>query len=170
MPAPQPPFDAASMSVRELLASYVAILDELETRHIIRTRNSPLGDLAETLAQRMYGGTLQKNSGKSFDLLTEDGQRVQVKARAVIPGKPAGAFSALRTWDFELGLFILLDAATYDILWARELTPESAEPLGYKYGYTNSTTIAVRRVATVGRDVTDALTAAYDRIDEPADE
>lgn len=87
---------------RELLASYVAILDELRHRSVIRTCNSPLGDLAETLAQRAYGGELAPNSAKSYDLLTSDGRRIQVKARTVeAADKRSQTFSAVRSWSLD---------------------------------------------------------------------
>lgn len=39
-------------TVRQLLASHVAVLDELLRQGVVRTRNAPLGDLAETIALR----------------------------------------------------------------------------------------------------------------------
>jgi len=56
------PFCPQELTVRQLLASHVAVLDELLARGVVRTRNSPLGDLAETIALRAYGGSLAPNS------------------------------------------------------------------------------------------------------------
>ncbi|GAA3339128.1 hypothetical protein GCM10017714_13360 [Curtobacterium pusillum] len=163
-----PPFDPAELTVRQLLASSVAVIDELLRRELIRTRNAPLGDLAESLALRAYGGTLAPNSEKSYDLLTPDGTRVQVKARMVQPSdaRPQ-AFSAVRSWDFDLALFMLFDAGTYDLTWARELTREEAEPLGRRVEHTNSWAVLVRQVEGAGGDVTERLADAYGRLDEP---
>ena len=36
-----------NLTVRNLLASYSAIIDELRRREIVRSSNSPLGDYAE---------------------------------------------------------------------------------------------------------------------------
>jgi hypothetical protein len=94
----RPPFDPAALTVRQLLASSVAVIDELLRRGLIRTRNSPLGDLAESLALRAYGGELAPNSEKSFDLGTADGRRLQVKARLVrLDDKRSQTFSAFRS-------------------------------------------------------------------------
>jgi hypothetical protein len=164
----QPPFDPADLTVRQLLASSVAVVDELLRRELIRTRNAPLGDLAESLALRTYGGTLAPNSEKSYDLLTPDGTRVQVKARVLQPNDTRSqTSSAVRSWDFDLALFLLFDAGTYDLTWARELTDDEAEPLGRRVEHTNSWAVLVRQVENAGTDVTERLADAYDRLDEP---
>lgn len=166
---PGPPFDPAGLSVRELLASYVAILDELKRRDLVRTRNSPLGDLAESIAVRAYGGSLAPNSEKSYDLLTKGGGRIQVKARTVQAGDTRTQnFSAVRSWDFDAALFMLFDADTYALVWARELSRDETQALGRRVEHTNSSSILVRGVAQIGTDVTALIRAAYDRIDEPA--
>src|SRR3546814_20590701 len=56
---------------------------DLIHRGLIRTRNPPLGDLAEHLVWKAYGGTLADNSAKSYDVTDADGRRIQVKARAI---------------------------------------------------------------------------------------
>jgi hypothetical protein len=162
-----PSFDPAAMSVRDLLHAQVAIIDELLARGIVRTRNSPLGDLAETLALRAYGGALAPNSEKSWDLTANDGRRIQVKARLVdLADRRSQNFSAVRSWGFDAALFLLFDARTYALTWARELTAPECQALGRRVEHTNSTTILTRQVAGVGVDVTDMISAALDRIDE----
>lgn len=157
------------MTIRSLLHAQVAIIDELLARGIVRTRNSPLGDLAETLALRAYGGSLAPNSEKSWDLTTADGRRIQVKARLVDPvDRRSQNFSAIRSWGFDAALFLLFDARTYDLTWARELSAMECQALGRRVEHTNSTTILTRQVATAGTDVTGAISAALDRIDEPS--
>lgn len=167
-PEPQTPFEPADMSVRELLASYVAILDELTRRGVIRTRNSPLGDLAETLAVRAYGGSLAPNSQKSYDVLTPGNRRIQVKARLVSRlDKRSQNFSAFRSWEFDTALFLLFDTNTYDLIWARELTLEEVQRIGRRVEHTNSSAILVRDVAAVGKDITSLFSYAFDAIDGP---
>lgn len=167
-PVPVPPFRPVDLSVRELLASYVAILDELRHRSVIRTRNSPLGDLAETLAQRAYGGKLAPNSEKSYDLLTSDGRRIQVKARTVdAADRRTQIFSAVRSWSFDAALFLLFDASTFDLIWARELTRDESQAVARVNEHTASSRIIVRDVARLGKEVTGIVTDAYNRIDEP---
>jgi len=161
-------FDPSRLTVRELLAAYVSILDELLSRRLIRTRNSPLGDLVESLALRAYGGELAPNSQKSYDVLAADGRRVQVKARLIDPAdKRSQNFSAFRSWDFDIALFVVFDTGTYDLLWAREVTQDEAREIGRWVGHTASSRLLVRQVASIGTDVTARLAEAYDRIDEP---
>jgi len=162
------PFDPTALSIRQLLAASVAVVDELLRRGLVRTRNAPLGDLAETIALRAYGGVLAPNSEKSYDLLSDDGKRVQVKARLVDPAdRRSQPFSAFRSWDFDIALFVLFDSRTYDIIWARELTSAETHELGRRVEHTNSSAVLVRQVAPAGRDVTRALIAAFDGLDEP---
>lgn len=168
-----PPFDPRALSVRQLLASGVAIIDELLRRGVVRTRNSPLGDLAETIALRAYGGTLAANSEKSYDLTTAQGRRIQVKARLVDPAdRRSQNFSAFRSWNFDAALFLLFDSASYDLLWARELTVEETKAIARRVEHTNSSAIVIRHVAAAGIDVTEPVRAAYSNIDDapPADE
>jgi hypothetical protein len=163
MTATPPPFEPSELTVRQLLASYIAVLNELLRRGLVRTRNPPLGDL------RAYGGELAPNSEKSYDLRRPDGHRVQVKARVVDPlDKRSQAFSAFRSWDFEEALFLLFDAASYDLIWARELTRAETVNIGRRVEHTNSSAVAVRNVLHGGRDVTALMRDAYERIEEPA--
>jgi len=159
-------FDASKLTVRQLLATYVAILDELIDRGLVRTRNPPLGDLAEHIVWKAYGGELAANSGKSYDIIDADGRRVQVKARAIeLTNRRTQAFSAVRSWDFDSVVFLNIDSATYDIVWARELTAAEALALGKRRELTNSSAISIAGVLTAGIDVTERLRAAYDGLD-----
>ena len=160
------PFDASKLTVRQLLAAYVSILDELISRRLIRTRNSPLGDLAEHIVWKSYGGVLADNSAKSHDIIDVDGRRIQVKARAIaLSDRRTQAFSAVRSWDFESIIFLNFDSATYDIVWARELSRAEAEPLGRRRELTNSAAISIAAVQSSGTDITDRIKAAYDGLD-----
>ncbi len=161
------PGDPAEASVRELLSTYSTVLAELRRRDLIRTNDSPLGGLAETLALRTYGGTLAVNSAKSYDLITADGLRMQVKARrADRDDRRSQGFSAFRSWDFDTALFLLFDAADYSLVWAKLLTSEATQALGRRSEHTNSTTILTRQVATHGADVTAHLAGIYDALSD----
>jgi hypothetical protein len=159
-------FDPTTLTVRQLLAAYVAIIDELLSRGLVRTRNPPLGDLAEHIVWKAYGGTLADNSAKSYDIIDEAGRRVQVKARAIeLSDRRTQAFSAIRSWDFEAVVFLNVDSATYDIVWARELTKDEAMSLGRRRELTNSSAISVSAVRALGIDVTEKVRAAYEGLD-----
>lgn len=168
MKSPVLPFVPADLSIRQLLAASIAVIDELLRRGLVRTRNAPLGDLVEAIALCAYGGVLAPNSEKSYDLLTGEGRRVQVKARLVDPAdRRSQQFSVFRSWDFDLAVFVLLDARTYDIIWAREVTSVDAQQLGRRVEHTNSSAVLVRQVAAAGRDVSHRMVRAFERLDAP---
>jgi hypothetical protein len=157
--------DLTALTTRELLRTYLDVLDELQSRGLIRTRNSPLGDIAEYVAWLMYGGTIAPNSEKSFDIAAADGRRIQVKARSLHPTeKRSQAFSAVRSWDFEAMLCLVFDSTSFEPVWARELTTDQARSLGRVVAHTNSTAISVWAAKSVGVDVTTAALEAYARL------
>jgi hypothetical protein len=104
----------------QLFEQYSAILGELRRRDVTRTNNAPAGDYAEWLVQRALGGRLAPNSEKSFDLETEDGTRVQVKARAVSEKILAGQrqMSSFRTWAFDQAAMVQFAKNDYSIVRA----------------------------------------------------
>lgn len=103
---------------RELLGMYAATLSILLDRGVIRTRNAPAGDLAEKLVEVAYRGALERNSTKSYDVLTHDNQRVQVKCRVLKTATGSQVYSVFRSWDFDRCVFVRLDPDTYDVLAA----------------------------------------------------
>jgi hypothetical protein len=70
-----------------------AIVRELLSRGIVRSANAPAGDYAELLVQRACGGALAPKSQKSWDVLTPNGRRLQVKARVITPENPSRQLS-----------------------------------------------------------------------------
>jgi hypothetical protein len=147
--------DLSQVSVPDLLGRYAAILQELQDRGVVRTRNAPLGDYAEYLAAQVYGGTLEPNSVKSYDLLAADGRRVQVKARTVGPGTRVGAvFSVFRSFDFDVAVLITFDSATYALRQAREVPVTDLETAGRHSAHVNGRLIRITAGLRLGVDVT----------------
>ena len=112
--------DLTALEVADLLRLSAAATVELRRRGVLRTGNAPLGDYAEWLALRAFGGTLAPNSEKSYDLLSEDGRRIQVKARRVDTPPRRGQLqsSPFRSWGFDEALLVLVDAESYEVLRA----------------------------------------------------
>lgn len=75
----------ADMSSRVLLQTYASILTELVERGVTRSRNAPVGDIAEFLVRIAYDGELAPPSEKSWDVRGSDGRKLQVKCRLVVP-------------------------------------------------------------------------------------
>lgn len=156
--------DLSGASVPELLRQYAAILAELRDRGVVRTRNAPLGDYAEHLATKVYGGTLVANSVKSYDLLAADDRRVQVKARTVGPDTRASAvFSAFRSFDFDIAVLITFDSATYALRQAREVPAADLETAGRHSAHINGRLIKITTGLRLGVDVTSRFRATASR-------
>lgn len=144
-----------------LLRTYAAILAELRRRDVLRTNNAPLGDYVEYLAARAYGGKLEPNSNKSYDLTAPDGTRMQVKGRAIGPDtRPQAKFSPFRSFDFEVAVFVAVDLETYDVSWAREVTVEDVKNAATYSAHVNGSTVRVGTAARLGTDVTSAFVTA----------
>ena len=149
-----------SMSVGELLDTYSGILDELRNRSLIRTKNAPVGDLAEYAASIAYAGTLERNSAKSDDLLAGDGRRVQVKVRNVVPStSPSQTFSAIRSDGYDVCLFVLV--TDNSVTLAKEWSTEDVKMDGRFQAHTTSVTVRVGKVLVIGTDVTPMLQSAW---------
>ncbi|KAA0961865.1 hypothetical protein FQ142_00495 [Microbacterium sp. ANT_H45B] len=157
--------DLTALNARQLLARIEDALGELLKRGIVRSRNAPLGDVAERIVWLARGGTLERNSTKSHDVTTDAGERIQVKAR-IMKGN-GGKFSSFRSFEFTTAIFLSFDPATLDIDYARELRSEEATGNGARSGWTNATTLTGGRVKRLGTDVTEEMRAAYARLDEP---
>lgn len=149
-------------SVRELLAQYRGVLDELTARELIRTKNAPVGDLAEQCALTVYGGTLAKNSTASYDLTTPAGQRVQVKARQITVQKHRSVpFSPMRSLDLDLCLFMLMEGD--HVVRAREWTVADIEAHRVPRPKRNDYVVKTGQVLTkeIGADRTADTEAAW---------
>ncbi|WP_026374325.1 hypothetical protein [Agrococcus lahaulensis] len=152
--------ELAGVPTRELLVRYGATLTELERRGVVRTRNAPVGDYAEYLAAHVYSASRMPNSVKSYDLRGPDGTRYQVKTRTVRPGMKAGAaFSVIRSYDFDVMVYLALDWETYEVAWAREVPVAEMEGVGRFSAHINGTLVRIKDAASLGVDVTERFRA-----------
>lgn len=148
-------------TVPELLAQYAAILAELHRRRVVRSRNAPVGDYAETLAAHVYDGQLAAKSQKSFDVTAADGRLVQVKARTVGPGvRTAAKFSPFRSFDFDIAVFVAFDLSSYAVTWAREVAAAAIRDEVSYSAHVNGSTVRIRSAERLGEDVTERFRAA----------
>jgi len=69
------------MSEIELLQIHGAVIDELQRRRIVRTRNNPIGDYTEWLVCMRLQLEMQDNSQASYDAIDSAGIRYQIKGR-----------------------------------------------------------------------------------------
>lgn len=157
---------AHSASSRQLLRLYAALLRELVERGVLRSRNAPAGDLAELLAADAYDGRLAPASEKAWDVRAGDGRTVQVKCRVQGEGR-AGNFSFLRSFDFDVAVFVRLDASTYDVVSAIEVPADQLEAIASFSPHVNGWRIGARRALLDlpgAVDLTDRFRVALDRL------
>jgi hypothetical protein len=158
------PFDARQWNVGELLRTYSAILRELRRRNLVRTNNAPVGDLAEYACAIVYQGTLAPNSEKSYDLTAGDGRRIQVKVRNLRDDtRASSAFSPIRSFEFDVCAFLLIDEARSRVDAAFEWSVDEVRQHGVHRIHTNGTVVRVRQVrsAQVGLDITKSVQFAW---------
>ena len=92
--------------VRDLWLKFNEYSNKLATA-LGRTSNI-VGEYAEHLAHRHYGGKLLEISDSSADIETNDGKLYQVKSRK-IRGSLSTQLSIIRSWDFDFLVVILFD-------------------------------------------------------------
>lgn len=112
-----------------LFSLYQAILTELKARGVIRTQNAPAGDYAEYLVASALGGKLAPNAEKSWDVLGNDGEKLQVKARVVSePAEPGQLqLSPFRSFDFDSAIIVLLSSTDYTVVQASKVPRDVVE-------------------------------------------
>jgi len=161
-PLGQRPF--RDSSVQDLLAQYADILAELRTRGVVRTSNAPLGDYAEYLSAKVYGGELAPNPAKSHDIVTADGHtRVQVKARTVTPTTSRSAvFSVFRSFDFDVAVLLAFSGTTYELMWAREMTPEEIRERARWSPHVNGFLLRISIAESHGTDATERFKSEHE--------
>lgn len=158
--------DLRTLRARELLRLEGEIIGELLRRDLVRTRNKPLGDIAERVVRHARGGHLEPNSAKSHDITTPTGVRIQVKAMSVSPGSVSGQFSAFRSFDFDTAVFLVFLADTFELIQAREVTAAEVEASSRFSRHTNASTVTYRKMGGLGDDVLCEMQTAFDNLDD----
>lgn len=151
--------NVAELPVQDLLTLNRQILNELRKRQIVRTGNSPVGDWAELLVAKAFQGDLAPNSEKSYDVLTPDGQRLQVKARMLEAAKVgSNTLSAIRTWDFDQLTVVLFHPDKFIVTAASSIPATAARPLAKFSKHTNAWILRpTHDLLSLGQDLTEQL-------------
>ena len=137
--------DLTTASLADLFTLYGRILDELEDREVVRTRNQPLGDYAEWLTWQALAGKQSTNkSEKAYDVIADlsadllvgtgpdsgghEGARIQVKSRSVSPKPRAGQLqtSPFHADGFDYLALVLHEASDYAVRQAVLLPVKTA--------------------------------------------
>jgi len=153
--------DLSALSESGLFSLYRAILSELKSRGVIRTENAPAGDYAEYLVATALGGQLAPNSEKSWDVLANDGEKLQVKARVVSnPAEPGQLqLSPFRSFSFGSAVIVLLSDTDYAVSRASKVPRHVIESSAVHRRHVNGKVLFARPEIMGHPDATN-LTAA----------
>ncbi|MDW9439244.1 MULTISPECIES: hypothetical protein [Sinorhizobium] len=102
--------DFEGKSTAELLTLHAAVMEELRKRNVLRSANSPTGDLAEYLFCAAFGWMQAANSVKAYDATYCDGIKYQIKGRRIHRRNKSRQLSAIR----DLEGFDYLPAVLFD--------------------------------------------------------
>lgn len=134
---------------KDLWILYNLILTSIEK--VTRTKNI-VGDYAEDLVAKVYGGKHAPNSQKGYDVLTAEGKRIQVKTTRQSDPKLKGSTSDFHNWDFDILVAIVFNGKG-EIVKAVELPVIEAMNLAHsRNSYAGS--ISWGKLLKHGKDVT----------------
>jgi len=105
-------------SIKELLQLQSQVINELQRRKIVRTKNNPLGDYTEWLVAKGLGLELANNSAAGYDGVDSEGIKIQVKGRRVTSdnkSRQLGAIRKLEAKDFDQLAAVIFDE-NYEII------------------------------------------------------
>lgn len=112
--------DLSSLPVSDLLKLHAAAIDELKLRGVLRTKNNPVGDYAEWLVSSALNLTLAKNSAAGYDAESNEGKKVQIKARRMTKdnrSRQLGVIRNLANIDFDELIAVIFDES-YEVIEA----------------------------------------------------
>lgn len=130
--------DLTQLTNRQLLQLDAKIKDELKGRGVLRTNNAPLGDYTEHLVVTAFGWSIAPNSEKSFDALSSDGNRIQIKGRRIVEPNGSVQLSAIRNFSGFDTLCIVLFDKDYNVTRAVLVPSPVAEAQARRQSHTNS--------------------------------
>ena len=94
----------------ELVHLWGEIMEQLQRRGVVRSANNPIADIAERIVADIYGVVeLAPSSQAGYDLVTPDGERVQVKALRRTQ-RSRNVLSAIRSEDFDVIVVVVFRA------------------------------------------------------------
>lgn len=106
-----------STKVAKLLKDYAEVIDKLRATKVIRSKNNPAGDYAESLAMKAFSLSPCPKSQKGFDAFDEN-YRYEVKARRITADNGSRQLSAIRKiddrhFDFVIAILFQWDFTVY---------------------------------------------------------
>jgi hypothetical protein len=93
--------DPSQLTIRELLKTHGAVMDELRRRSVVRSANNPASDLAELIFCNAFGWARENISASGYDATDATGLRYQIKARRLASPKGSRQLSAIRNLPLD---------------------------------------------------------------------
>jgi hypothetical protein len=157
--------DLESLTNRELLEVWTGSLDELRRRNVVRTYNNPIGDIAEAIVARHYGGTRGTFAQAAWDVAVGD-ELLQVKAcRRSTPTTTLG-FSPVRHREGYTALVLIVFTAGMQIEQAWRIPVAVVNEFAKFNSHVNGSKISLTAAVT-GHPEVGPLELSDAAIDEP---
>ncbi len=152
------------MTIAELLRLWAGTMTELRTRHVVRTANNPVGDIAEAIVHEHYGGQRGSFNQKGWDVQDLAGRRLQVKGLRRTGQRGRRNLSAIRDSDYDLVVIVAFDSE-FNLTTALEVPRAVIEELFVIRPYVNGRIITVTDALVRHPNVSAVdMTAAYERL------
>ncbi|MFC2079525.1 hypothetical protein ACFLSZ_06065 [Candidatus Bipolaricaulota bacterium] len=134
------------LSVLDLLRLHAAILSELISRGIVRSKNNPIADYAEYLVCKALALTLMGKSNKGFDAVDKSSKRYEIKARRESKDRKTTLTSPIRDLEGEHfdELIIVLFGEDYTVKKAVQLPRRLVKQVGRFVNHVNGWVIPLR--------------------------
>ena len=137
-------YDPAKRSTRELLADWAAIMRQLRARDVVRTNNNPIGDIAEAIVAAHYNGERGSFSQAGWDVVLQDGTKLQVKALRLAGGRGRRNLSPIRDTDYDAVIVVIFDE-NFRVTEALRIERETVEQLFPHRAHVNGRIITVTK-------------------------
>jgi len=152
--------DLDELSLSELFDLHARIQREFARRGVSRTSGAIQGEVGESLALAVYGGTLPAPGTKAYDLVDGQGRLIQVKTRTLPKGDQR--IFQFHSLDFDIAVCIRFDRDSNELEWAREF--DTSELRSLVTPHAQGPRLPMGRAHANGRDVTSTFRAAYDAL------
>lgn len=134
-------------SIRELLASYASVMEQLRERGVVRSSNNPVADYCESLVVRALGLKRSVASTKGCDAVdTMTEERYEIKGRRITKHNPSTQLSVIR--DIESCHFDYLAGVLFDedftVARACRIPRETVEKLAVPREHVNGRILLLR--------------------------
>lgn len=155
--------DIKQKSSIELMNTYADILAELNSRKVVRTYNSPVGDYAEWLVAEKLGLVLEHNSQKGYDAYDpKTGLRYQIKSRwerenASVQSRELNVIRNYEENQFDYLVIVIFDA-NFGVKEAYMLPHDTIKPYA-RYNKHQNGYLLIAKGAVLSDQNTENITA-----------